>query len=145
VALALHRRELDQARLVELAPLVLRAAEDGDAAAVELRDRLAGEIVAFVRAAAAEVLAGVERYDVVLGGSLLSRSQSLAELVADRVRAELPAAEPSVCTALPVAGSALIGLDLLGCRDAAAALRAALSTAPPSEEDEIVDWNGGGR
>src|SRR5262249_55406330 len=44
VALAVHRRELPQVRLAELAPLVLAAAEQGDEKARELRTRLVGEI-----------------------------------------------------------------------------------------------------
>jgi N-acetylglucosamine kinase-like BadF-type ATPase len=127
VALALHRRELDQGRLVELAPIVLEVADAGDSGAVELRERLVEEIVGFVRAAASKVLADVERYDVVLGGSLLSRSHTLLALVAERVRAELPSADPRPCRVPPVAGSALIGIDLLSSGDgagAAAVLRA---------------------
>ena len=128
VALAIHRRELEQARLVELAPLVLEAADEGDDAALELRERLVGEIAALVRAAAARVLGEVDRYDVVLGGSLLSRSESLGSCVSERVDAELPGAEPCICQLMPVAGSALIGLDLLGAGDGApGVLRAELA------------------
>jgi N-acetylglucosamine kinase-like BadF-type ATPase len=127
VALAMHRHEIDSARLGELAPLALAAADAGDEPAVELRERLTSEIVAFVRAAAGRVLDGVGRYDVVLGGSVLAGSPSLARLVSERIRAELPAADPSVCTLPPVAGSALIGLDLIGADGVAATrLRAAL-------------------
>jgi N-acetylglucosamine kinase-like BadF-type ATPase len=113
VALALHRHELDPARLAELAPLVLAAADAGDAAALELRDRLAAEIVAFVRAASARVLAGLERYDVILGGSVLENAHSLGELVIAHLEEELPAAVARVSTFAPVIGSALLGLDVL--------------------------------
>jgi N-acetylglucosamine kinase-like BadF-type ATPase len=130
VALAVHRREIDQARLVELAPLVLGAADEGDATAVELRERLVGEVLALVRAAATRVLAGVARYEVVLGGSLLSRSQTLGRLAAERIRAELPGAEPKISAILPVAGSAAIALDAIGAAEGAAeALRAELTHA----------------
>jgi N-acetylglucosamine kinase-like BadF-type ATPase len=114
VALAIHRRELDSSRLVELAPLVLDAAEEGDAIAVELRERLAREIVAFVRAAAERALGGLKRYEVVLGGSVLARSRSLAELVTEHLRDELPAAVPRVSELPPIAGSALLGLEAIG-------------------------------
>ena len=127
VAFALHRREMDSARLVELAPIVLDAADSGDAPAGELRDRLAGEIVSFVRAAAGRVLADVPRYDVVLGGSVLARAQSLAEQVIALLAQELPEAEARVCKLPPVAGSALIGLELVGAgADAAQRLREAM-------------------
>ena len=119
VALAVHRHELDSARLAELAPLTLDAADAGDEPAIELRERLAREIVAFVHAAAGRVLAGVERYDVVLGGSVLAGSTSLGDRVIELLRAELPAADPRVSMLPPVIGSALLGLDLISA-DAAA-------------------------
>ena len=120
VALAIHGRDLDQARLVELAPLVLEAADDGDLAAIELRQRLVEEVVALVRAAAGRVLAGVEHYEVVLGGSLLSRSATLGRLASERVKAVLPEADPKVCSVLPVAGSAVVALEAIGAREQAA-------------------------
>jgi N-acetylglucosamine kinase-like BadF-type ATPase len=114
VALAVHEHELAFTRLVELAPLVLDAADAGDGPAIELRERLSDEIVSFVRAAAGRALADLDRYDVVLGGSLLAGSASLGELVIEQLRATLPAADPQVCALPPVLGSALAGLDLLG-------------------------------
>jgi N-acetylglucosamine kinase-like BadF-type ATPase len=114
VALAIHRGEIDFSRLVELAPLVLDAAEEGDAIALELRERLAREIVAFVRATAERALSGLKRYEVVLGGSVLARSRSLAALVTEQLRDELPAAVPRVSELPPIAGSALLGLEAIG-------------------------------
>ncbi len=113
VALALHQRRLELSRLVELAPAVLESADAGDVASVELRERLAAEIVSFARAAAGRALVGMERYEVILGGSLLTGSAGLSELVSTKLRRELPAADPLVCPLPPVAGSALLGLDLL--------------------------------
>lgn len=131
VAFALHRREMDPARLVELAPLVLQAANAGDAPAAELRDRLADEIVAFVRAAAGRVLSALPRYEVVLGGSVLALADGLAELVIEQLAEELPGADAHVCQLPPVAGSALIGLELVGAPAAAQRrLRAALQERP---------------
>jgi N-acetylglucosamine kinase-like BadF-type ATPase len=142
VAMALHRRELDSARLVELAPVILHAADAGDEAAIELRERLVAEIVAFVRAAAGRVLGGEERYDVVLGGSVLSLSRSVAELVTERLATELPAAKVAVCELPPVAGSALVGLDLLGAGpQAARRLREALRPQAATAAGESP-WNG---
>jgi N-acetylglucosamine kinase-like BadF-type ATPase len=127
VAFAMHRREIDPARLVELAPIVLDAADSGDAPAGELRDRLAGEIVSFVRAAAGRVLPDLPRFDVVLGGSVLARADSLAEQVIGLLAEELPEADARVCKLPPVAGSALIGLELMGAgADAAQRLRDAM-------------------
>ncbi len=114
VALAIHQRELEFARLVELAPLVLEAADAGDLPSLELRERLAVEIVSFARAAAKRALEGMARYEVILGGSLLTGSAGLGELVIAKLREELPASHPLVCPLPPVVGSALLGLDVLG-------------------------------
>jgi N-acetylglucosamine kinase-like BadF-type ATPase len=120
VAFAVHHRDLEHVRLAELGPMVLAAAERGDKIALALRERSVEEIATFVRAAAARVLDGVDGYDVVLGGSLLARSETFGPLVVERVEAELPRARPSVCAAMPVAGSALIALELIGARDGTA-------------------------
>jgi len=123
--------------------LILDAADGGDTAAIELRERLADEVVAFVRAAAGRVLVGVRRYDVVLGGSVLSRSPSLAELVIARLHAELPAADPHVSELPPVAGSALIGLELIGASASAARrLRAAFGAHPLAASAADTTANG---
>jgi N-acetylglucosamine kinase-like BadF-type ATPase len=145
VALAVHRRELDHARLAELAPLTLQAADAGDVPAIELRARLAREVVAFVRAAAARVLDGLDRYDVVLGGSVLARSESLAREVIVRLREELPAADPCVSTLPPVVGSALLGLDLIGARhDAHERLRAQARGAFSADGWDALAGDGAG-
>ncbi len=128
VALAIHERELEMSRLVELAPIVLEAADAGDVLSIELRERLAAEIVGFVRAVAGRALAGVEQYDVVLGGSLLTGSPSLGELVCSELRAALPAAEPLITELPPVVGSALAALDMFGAgAEIDARLRAAFA------------------
>lgn len=144
VAFAVHRGEIEQARLGELAPRVLLAAESGDRVASALRERLAREIVTFVRAAAARVLADEESYDVVLGGGLLSRDAGLARVVGERIRAELPAARPRVCEPPPVLGSALVALELLGAApDAAGRIERSLRTATPSAAALAQESTGG--
>ncbi len=116
VAWAIHEKELELGRLVELAPAVLEAADAGDIPAIELRERTADEILAFVRAASERALGGVEHYDVVLGGSLLTGSASLGELVVRRLREALPGADPRITALPPVVGSALAAMDLLDAR-----------------------------
>jgi len=143
VAIALHRRRLQAGRLLELAPLVLAAADDGDEVAIELRERLASEIVAFVRAAATRALADVDRFDVVLGGSVLVGSPALATRVTERLALAVPAAAPRVCTLAPVAGAALLGLELIDApARAAGALRAALEGPEPGVGEAV--GNGAG-
>ena len=112
-----HYRRLARSRVAEVAPLVLAAAEDGDAVARSLVDRLAGEIVLMVERALRDL--GVTEADVVLGGGMLERG---AGLLHELVVAGLPAgARPVVLTERPVVGAALAALDLAGADDAARA------------------------
>jgi N-acetylglucosamine kinase-like BadF-type ATPase len=128
VAFAVHHRKLEHVRLAELGPLVLDAAERADETALALRERTVEEIVRFARAAADRVLDGIDGYDVVLGGSLLARSETLGRLALEAVQAELPRSHPIVCAAMPVAGSALIALERIGADGgSASAVRAALT------------------
>jgi N-acetylglucosamine kinase-like BadF-type ATPase len=128
VAFAVHDRQLEHARLAELGPVVLDAADRGDATALALRERTVEEVASFARAAAARVLDGVASYDVVLGGSLLARSDNFGRLALERVQAELPSSRASICAAMPIAGSVLIALELIGAEGPAAPkVRAALT------------------
>src|SRR5437764_6443420 len=70
LARALHLRELRSGRLGELVPVVFGAAGD-DAAAAEIVERLADEVVAFATAALRRVKLTAEDTDVVLGGRLI--------------------------------------------------------------------------
>jgi N-acetylglucosamine kinase-like BadF-type ATPase len=106
-----HYRRLPQARLGELAPLVVAAAET-DAVASSLVDRLASEIDLLVRKALRDL--ELARADVVLGGGMLVRGG----LLAARVAALLPAgAAPVFLDVPPVTGAALAALDAAGASD----------------------------
>jgi N-acetylglucosamine kinase-like BadF-type ATPase len=114
VGIDVHYRQLSQARLGELATLVVAAADEGDAVASELVDRLAGEISLLARKAL-RVLELVEA-DVVLGGGMLRGEPVLFE----RVRALLPAgAVPVVLKESPVCGAVLTALDAAGASSGA--------------------------
>jgi len=119
VAFAVHRHEISAVRLLELAPLAMQAAELGDPVADGLIDRLAVEIVTMARAAAGRVFPAAEPYDLVLGGGLLSPSSAVTARLQRRLPAELPAARPTICDLPPVAGSALLALDLVGAGEQA--------------------------
>jgi len=115
VGAAVHYRRLPQARLGELAPIVLAAAAQGDAVARELADRLAGEVALMVRRAFREL--GLEAADVVLGGGMF---QGEATYLTGAVAARLPAgARPLVFAEPPVVGAALAALDAAGASEAA--------------------------
>jgi N-acetylglucosamine kinase-like BadF-type ATPase len=129
---AIHRRELDPRRVVELAPLVLDAARGGDAVAVGIVTRLAEE-VALLATTTLRRLSLLDRpAAVVLGGGVLAAGQGL---LLDSVRSRLveaaPHAEVVVVTSPPVLGAALAGLDLVSATpDAHQRLRSALDAAP---------------
>jgi N-acetylglucosamine kinase-like BadF-type ATPase len=119
LAEAVHLDELSKRRFVELAPLVLAEAP-GDPVAAELVDRLAGEVVAFVRVALARIGPLTEPADVVLGGGILrSRHQQLLNGVEAGLTALGVPHAVRVVDAPPVVGAALLGLDRLGAPEAA--------------------------
>lgn len=114
VGVDVHYRRLPQSRLGELAPLVVAAADEGDAVASQLVDCLAGEVALLARKAMRDL--ELERADVVLGGGMLRGEPVLV----DRVRSLLPVdAVPVVLTEPPVTGAVLAALDAAGASSAA--------------------------
>jgi N-acetylglucosamine kinase-like BadF-type ATPase len=113
LALAIHTGRVSLRRAVELAPIVLATATH-DPVADGIVARLAGEVVAFVRATAARLeLSGM---DVVLGGGVMrGATERLLTLIGDGlddldltlVRASAP----------PIVGAALLALDELDVTD----------------------------
>jgi N-acetylglucosamine kinase-like BadF-type ATPase len=121
---AVHYGRIRQGRLGELAPKVVAAAEDGDAVARRLIERLAEEVALMAVRAFADL--GLERADVVLGGGMLRHGRGLLfdEVVA-RLRRLAPGARPVAAVDPPVVGAALVALDAAGApAEAAATLRA---------------------
>ncbi|MFL5960301.1 MAG: N-acetylglucosamine kinase [Gaiellaceae bacterium] len=114
LARAITAGRVASARLGELAPVVFGAAER-DAVAGEIVDRLAGEVVALVRAAAARLELAEAEVDVVLGGGLLQSGNRrlLAEIEAG-LRQVAPGLSLHVARSRPIVGAALTALDLLG-------------------------------
>ena len=112
LARAFHGRRTPQARLVELAPLVMSASAD-DAVAASIVDRLVGEIVVLVRAAAARL--ELDEAEVLLGGGLMrgARDEVIEQIAAglgDRLVLRRP-------TAPPIVGAVLLALDAVGAAD----------------------------
>ncbi len=117
VGIDVHYRRLDRTRLGELAPFVVDAAADGDAVALGLVERLAGELALLVERAFRDL--GVDAADVVLGGGMLADEHGF---LVERVAGRLPAgAAPVVLRDPPVLGAALAALDAVGAADAAKA------------------------
>lgn len=131
VAVAIHQGALNAARLVELPPLVVAAAEAGDAAALSIMWRQGAEVTRLAVAALHQLAMHDATVKVVLGGSVLASSRSiLLDDIAAGIRAEAPKAETSLCTTRPVVGAALAGLSLAGADGSAATrLRASVDDA----------------
>lgn len=114
VAQAVHLREIHDARLHELVPVLFAVAEGGDRVAGELVQRQAEEVVRLAVVALRRLDLLDTPADVVLGGGVLAARQPLLlEAVRARLADEAPLAEPRVVTAPPVLGAALLGLDHL--------------------------------
>ncbi len=115
VALAVHFGEIDDERLGELAPAVMRVAADGDPIALAVVDRLAEEIVTMARVALTRLRIADRSAEVVLGGGVLrARPPVLMDRITARAATDIPLAELVVAVDPPVVGAALLGLDALG-------------------------------
>jgi N-acetylglucosamine kinase-like BadF-type ATPase len=113
-----HYRRLPQARLGELAPLVVRLAGEGDAVAGGLVERQAEEVALLVRRALRDL--ELEKADAVLGGGMLGAGEgALYERTLARLAELAPGARPVPSKAPPVLGSALAALDELPAPPAA--------------------------
>jgi N-acetylglucosamine kinase-like BadF-type ATPase len=120
VAVAIHQGTLSAARLVELPPLVVTAAESGDGEALAIMRRQGSEVTRLAIAALHQLEMQDALVQVVLGGSILASSSSiLLDFISAGIRVEAPRAQTSVCTTRPVVGAALAGLSLAGADGAA--------------------------
>jgi N-acetylglucosamine kinase-like BadF-type ATPase len=136
---ALHLRRIDGERLVELAPVVLAAARDGDELATGLVRRLAQEIVLMATSALRRLDLLSRPTTVVLGGGVLAcGDELLLSATTDALAAAAPLATPRVVTERPVLGAALAGLDRPGA-DASAhrRLRATLGRSGAAGEPAV--------
>src|SRR5262249_31084232 len=94
LAEAIHRRRIEQSRIIELAPVVLASAADDEIAATIVR-RLASEIADLARVALTRLELDDEPVEILLGGGLV---QSGDGLLVDAVTAAL----------VPVPGSLVV-------------------------------------
>jgi N-acetylglucosamine kinase-like BadF-type ATPase len=139
VGLAVHAGRLPEPRLGEVAPLVVRAAVEGDAPARQLVQRLADEIALLAARAIADLDLGARPVDVVLGGGMLRRGGLTAQLAAARMAELAPEAVARFPSAPPVLGALLAGLEAMGAgADAARRLRAAFAGAVAAQAPAIA-------
>jgi len=115
--------------LYTVTPDVFAAAAHGDATAVDLVERQADEVVAFVRAIVARLGFADRAVPVVLGGSILSAGHALLDdRIAAGVREVAPHARLVRLSTPPIVGAALAALAQAGAGpEALARARAALS------------------
>src|SRR5262249_7025688 len=101
-------------RLSEVAPLVFKAADAGDAVATGMIDELADEIVLTANAAIRRLHLTRSDVHVVLGGGVLrAAGKQLLGRIRDGIREAAPRAEIRQLEAPPLVGAALIGLDAM--------------------------------
>ena len=126
VAIAVHQSQFHKRRLRELAPIVVAAAEANDAAAIEILNRQADEVISFVVAAIRRLRIARLAVPIVLGGSIMT---ALAPRFVTRIEAGVqrvsPRARCAVCYDRPIVGAALAALDLASA-DRAATLQVRL-------------------
>jgi N-acetylglucosamine kinase-like BadF-type ATPase len=127
LAEAVHVRRLDEARAIELAPVVFAEAAH-DPVAAEIVERLAAEVVALARVAIRRLGLEHEPVEVLLGGGLL---QDPDPRLLGAIEAGLANVGPAIAVrptaAPPIVGAALLALDALGSNsDAHARLRSGI-------------------
>jgi N-acetylglucosamine kinase-like BadF-type ATPase len=135
VTIGIHKGKIGHDDLTGLAPMLLRAADEGDPVAVAVVSRLADEIsVMAVTAMRRLGLTGLATPVILGGGVITARNPLLMSGITRQLTEAAPAAEVRVIDVPPVAGAALLGLDQVHAPAAAAArLRAAYGIARPSE------------
>lgn len=114
VTVAMYRGTIPYRRHLEIAPLVFRAAVEGDAVARGIIDRQADEVVAWATAAIRRLRLQRLDPDVVLAGGLFrAEDQAFYGRIEAGIAAVAPAARVCRLDAPPVVGAALLGLDRL--------------------------------
>jgi N-acetylglucosamine kinase-like BadF-type ATPase len=111
LAEAFHHREIQERRIIELAPAVVaEAAHDETAAAIVAR--LAEEVVTMIGVALERLGLTETPVEVALGGGLMqSQDHRLTSAVEQGLHQVAPQATVKVTTSPPVVGAALLGLD----------------------------------
>jgi N-acetylglucosamine kinase-like BadF-type ATPase len=133
VTIGIHKGKIPDDDLIGLAPILLRAADEGDAVARRVVERLAGEISVMATTAMRRLgLTGLATPVVLGGGVVTARNPLLISGITRQLAEAAPAAEVRVIDVPPVAGAALLGLDHVHAPAAAASrLRAAYGISRP--------------
>jgi N-acetylglucosamine kinase-like BadF-type ATPase len=133
VTIGIHKGKIGDGDLIGLAPMLLRAADEGDPVAATVVNRLADEISVMAITAMRRLdLTGLATPVVLGGGVITARNPLLMSGITRQLAEAAPAAEVRVIDVPPVAGAALLGLDHVDAPPSAAArLRAAYGMPRP--------------
>lgn len=129
-AIAVHRKQLAEADVLGLAPIVFAAASDGDEVAGGIVARLADEVAHMAATLLRRLDLAESDADVVLGGGTLQSGNGLLlDRIHDQLRAAAPRASVRVLAVPPVAGALVDVLTMAGASGAAiTAARRALTS-----------------
>jgi N-acetylglucosamine kinase-like BadF-type ATPase len=120
VAVAAYRGTISDQRVIDFAPVVFRAASDGDPVAIEIVDRMADEVVTMAAALLRRMGLLAADVDVVLGGGTLQGGHAcLLDRIDRGLHALAPAARISVLDVPPAYGAVVGALELAGAPPAA--------------------------
>jgi N-acetylglucosamine kinase-like BadF-type ATPase len=120
VTVRVHKGEIAEDALLELAPVLLVAAHRGDRVARDLVARQAHEICLMILTAMRRLgLAGLATPVVLGGGLLTARDPLLTGGIEAGLAQKAPGATVRIIDVPPVAGAALLGLDRAGAGPAA--------------------------
>src|SRR5438270_2362157 len=114
---ARYTMDLDPQRMLELSPIVFKAAAGGDAESRNLLNQLADEIIVTANAAIRRLRLTALDFDVVLGGGIFrARDRAFIARIRDGVHAVAPGATLHRLEDPPVVGAALLALDMIGAK-----------------------------
>jgi N-acetylglucosamine kinase-like BadF-type ATPase len=127
VTIGLHQGKIPHDDLISLAPVLLRAADEGDSVARSLVDRQAGEVAVMAITAMRRMgLTGLATPVILGGGVITARNPRLMARITRQLAEAAPGAQVRVIEVPPVVGAALLGLDHVSAPpDAESRLRAA--------------------
>jgi len=133
VTIGLHQGKIPHDDLISLAPVLLRAADEGDPVARSLVDRQAGEIAVMAITAMRRLdLTGLATPVILGGGVITARNPLLMAGITRQLTEAAPRAQVRVIEVPPVVGAALLGLDHVNAPpEAESRLRAAYGLPPP--------------
>jgi N-acetylglucosamine kinase-like BadF-type ATPase len=133
VTIGLHQGKIPHDDLIALAPVLLRAADEGDPVARSVVDRQAGEIAVMGITAMRRLdLTGLATPVILGGGVVTARNPLLMDAITRQLAEAAPRAQVRVIEVPPVVGAALLGLDHVNAApEAESRLRAAYGLPRP--------------